>query len=123
MQSRTRNEECPKPRRISGCSKIDGAFTDVIVASRIVDRLAHARLGDQWIRRHGTPQYAIIDDLLPDDIATAIYRTFAAGRAGFTKVRSFRESKSTTRAPASPMARSIVAYLGWVTAKRWFGHG
>lgn len=64
----------------------------------IVERIEQSDIGHQWaLDRIGTPtRYAVIDGLLPDDLAHEIAAAFPSDGQHFTERRSFRESKSVS---------------------------
>lgn len=64
------------------------------LVSLIAHRLTNCNIRGQWAG--GGTRYAVIDDLLPDEIARAIYEGFPNDGAGFDVRKTFRESKRTT---------------------------
>ena len=64
----------------------------------ITERIEQSDIADQWaLNRLGTPtRHAVIDGLLPADLAHKIAVAFPADGQHFTERRSFRESKSVS---------------------------
>ena len=65
----------------------------------IVDRLDqdHDAIVQQWNNPVGTPtRHFVVDNLLPADIAEAIYQAFPRDGNGFFSKASFREKKKTS---------------------------
>lgn len=64
----------------------------------ITESISRSDIANQWSRaQSGTPtQHAVIDRLLPDDLAFQVAAAFPTNGKHFTKRRSFRESKSVS---------------------------
>ena len=68
------------------------------ITTLIVDRLEDCRenIQGQWNNPQGThTRHFVIDDLLPEEIARAIYGAFPRNADGFIDQQSFREKKKT----------------------------
>lgn len=84
-----------------------------VFASLITERLKEAGLADQWaLTRYGTPtRYAVIDDLLPVELADVIAQAFPDNDMHFTARASFRERKRTsTRFDALPSVLEEITF-------------
>jgi hypothetical protein len=64
------------------------------IAPLVLDRLTACDIAGQWAKE-GT-RYAVIDNLLPHELAMDIYESFPKGGEGFDLRNSFRERKRTT---------------------------
>lgn len=74
------------------------------IADLVFDRLEEegSNIRQQWqTPTEGTAtRHAVIDDLLPPDLAAKIHDAFPKDATGFRTARSFREHKSTTQDPS-----------------------